>query len=141
MGMVMDSNDQHDSIDDSMDESESGIMMSRRVRLIASLTTIEAHIIHDALAGVGIKSRIRRKFASAAMSLQPISGVELWVFPTDYEAAKEVVSTLQAVETEPVSCEACGELSPGHFNVCWNCGATLGAADATGEAAEAPAKD
>jgi len=132
----MDSDDQHDSIDDSMDESESGIMMSRRVRLIASLTTIEAHIIHDALAGAGIKSRIRRKFASAALSLQPIAGVELWVFPTDYEAANQVVGTLQAAETKPTSCEGCGELSPGHFNICWNCGGALGGDAAAEESAE-----
>ena len=51
-----------------MDESESGIMMAKRTRLARSLTTIEAHIIHDALAATGIKSRIRRKFASAALS-------------------------------------------------------------------------
>jgi len=131
------SEEEHDSvdesIDESMDESESGIMMSRRVRLVASLTTIEAHIVHDALAGVGIKSRIRRKFSSAALSLQPIAGVELWVFPTDYDAAKKVVAALQETESTPISCEGCGELSPGHFNVCWNCGGTLGAAEANAD--------
>jgi len=122
----MDANDQEDHLDDSMDESESGIMMAKRMRLARRLTTIEAHIIHDALAAGGIKSRIRRKFGSAALALQPISGVELWVFPNDYAAAKEILASLQAAEGDPVACDACAETSPGHFATCWNCGAALG---------------
>ena len=139
------SEDQHDSIDESMDESmdesESGIMMSRRVRLVASLTTIEAHIIHDALAGVGIKSRIRRKFGSAALSLQPIAGVELWVFPADYDAAQKVVGALQAADEAPASCMSCGEVSPSHFSHCWNCGAAFGESAADGSGDDTSADD
>jgi hypothetical protein len=51
------------------------------------------------------------------------------VYDEDYEPAMEIIRrhlTENSVGVErEVKCGACGEASPGNFDVCWSCGADL----------------
>lgn len=48
----------------------------------------------------------------------------------DYPRAIALLRELLAVEEvrslEEIPCPACGEASPGNFEVCWNCGGAMG---------------
>ena len=104
---------------------------SGQIPLVRRLTTVEAHIVHDALIGAGIDARIRREHISAADVLHPTNGVEVWIKPRDLGTARALLERLKQSSETHVKCGSCGENSPGHFAICWNCGASL---EKTGEA-------
>ena len=109
---------------------------SGQVPLIRRLTTVEAHIVHDALVEAGIEARIRREHISAADVLHPTNGVEVWIKPRDLNSARGLLDQLRQSADTQVKCSSCGESSPGHFGACWNCGAPLDNTTATSRALE-----
>jgi len=96
------------------------------VRLKSRMTTVEAHILHDALIDKGWDARIRREYESAADVLHPAEGVEVWTRPWHLKNARGLLEALQATSDENSTCSECSEESPGHFASCWNCGHSLG---------------
>ena len=118
-------------LDQRVSESHGQGSFSGLVRLAGRLTTVEAHIIHDALIQAGLDTRIRREHQSAADVLHPTDGVELWVRPRNISAARAILDGLRESKAGTQVCAACNEESPADFGSCWNCGQRF-SADADG---------
>ena len=108
-------------LDQRVSESQGQGSFSGLVRLVGRLTTVEAHIVHDALIQGGLDTRIRREHQSAADVLHPTDGVELWVRPRNLSAARAILDGLREAKTGTQECPKCNEESPADFGSCWNC--------------------
>ncbi|WP_224369190.1 DUF2007 domain-containing protein [Hyalangium versicolor] len=101
-----------------------------RVRFAVYRTVGEARLLAGVLEGAGLSVEVRGE------SLAPLSGeipstetwIELWLWPGDAEAARELVSELEEnreAAGQEVSCPRCHEGNPGNFELCWSCGLDL----------------
>ena len=95
------------------------------VRLTGRLTSVEAHMVHDALAAQGLAVRLAHDHLAAADLPNPQTGVEVWVDVGDRAAAVAALATLTAGAGAPQVCGGCGEESPANFTSCWACGDEL----------------
>jgi hypothetical protein len=102
----------------------------RRVRFAVHRTVGEARLLAGALEAAGLSVEVRGE------SLAPLSGeipttetwVELWVWPHELEAARQLVTALeenQEAAERDVRCPRCQEENPGNFELCWSCGLEL----------------
>jgi hypothetical protein len=102
----------------------------KRVQLSVFRTVGEARMLAGALEAAGLSVEVRGE------ALVPLTGeipsteawVELWLWPQELEAARQVVAELQANQeaaSHSVSCPRCGEENPGNFELCWSCGVDL----------------
>ena len=112
-------------LDQRVSEDHGQGVYSGLVCLSSRMTIVEAHIVHDALVGGGVDTRVRRQHRSAADVLHPHNGAEIWVHPRHYERGLAIMEELDATSEKAVPCGTCGEENPGHFGSCWNCGAAL----------------
>jgi hypothetical protein len=81
----------------------------------------------------GIQTFIRNEALSATEAMIPVFYPALCVVDDkDHARAVEIIRSyerdLPGSEKE-IACPECGELSPGTFSVCWNCGVPLGAGE------------
>lgn len=101
-----------------------------RVRFGVHRTVGEARLLAGALESAGLSVQVRGE------ALAPLSGeipstetwVELWVFPQELEAAKQLVAELEEnreAAGHEVPCLRCREANPGNFELCWSCGMEL----------------
>jgi hypothetical protein len=96
------------------------------VRLSGQLTSLEAHIAHDALEQEGLFSRLNHERTGAAVIPSLENEVEIWVRPDALEQAKVIIGRLQSAPTsETIACASCKEESPAHFTFCWACGSSI----------------
>ena len=99
----------------------------KRVHAAANLP--EAHLLVDLLADRGIRARVLNANASSLAGELPIDAAmpQVWVDnPDDAARAREVIETfVRTPAGAPRKCPACGEDSPGAFDLCWSCGAGL----------------
>ncbi|HVG58474.1 MAG TPA: hypothetical protein VNA24_07945 [Hyalangium sp.] len=101
-----------------------------RVRFAVYRTVGEARLLAGLMEASGLSVEVRGE------ALAPLSGevpstetwVELWVWPQDVEAARQLVADLeenQEAANKEVRCPRCQEENPGNFEVCWSCGVEL----------------
>lgn len=100
----------------------------KRVHTAANLP--EAHLLVDLLADRGIRTRVFNAHASSLAGELPIDASlpQVWVDDdADAPRAREVILeySRHPVSTAVLKCPACGEESPGSFDLCWSCGAGL----------------
>ena len=96
------------------------------VRLAGQLTSLEAHLAHDALGRQGLFSRLAHERTGAAVIPSLENEVEVWVRPEALAAAQAIIEQLGAEPTgEQITCSKCNEQSPAHFGFCWACGADI----------------
>lgn len=100
----------------------------RRLYLAANLP--EAHVVLDLLGLDGIEARVLNEHAHGGLGEIPFTHAypEVWVVDErDLPRARRVVEEYERSSTDSgtSSCPACGELSPGNFEVCWHCGQVL----------------
>ncbi|MBN8470642.1 hypothetical protein JYJ95_29385 [Corallococcus exiguus] len=98
----------------------------KRVQFSVHRTVGEARMLAGALESAGLSVDIRGE------SLVPLSGeipsteawVELWLWPQELEAGRQVLAELQANQeaaSRSVACPRCGEENPANFELCWSC--------------------
>jgi len=111
-----------------IEASDASVAKSMK-RLCRASNLPEAHILRAVLEQSGIQSRIFNEHAQSGVGQLPVMEAypELWVNEEDEARASSVVDAFQRAPSENVvrACPACGEESPGNFQVCWNCGAGL----------------
>ncbi len=100
----------------------------RRVYTAADLP--DAHIVLGLLHQQGIAAQVLGEHARGGVGELPFAETypEVWVErDEDFDRALAVVRGYEAAQpdTGEVRCAVCGESSPAHFGVCWNCGAKL----------------
>jgi hypothetical protein len=99
-------------------------------KVYSAANLIEAQIMLDLLAHVGIKARLFNEHAQGGLG--DISFIEaypeVWVInDQDMERGLAVADRYDKspIETGVVFCPLCGEENPRNFQLCWHCGAGL----------------
>lgn len=98
----------------------------KRVYCAGSL--LEAQLVADTLASLGIPNHILNAYAGGAMGDLPYSQTspEVWVDdPAQETRAAEAIATLDAPALDDKLCPHCGETNPGNFLSCWQCHSAL----------------
>jgi len=100
----------------------------RRVHIAPTL--LDAQLVSDTLSDLGIPNRILNVHAAGALGDLPFlqAQPEVWIEDdAQTERAREALLHMQAVSiSDGAPCPRCGEINPGNFLSCWNCGGMLG---------------
>lgn len=100
------------------------------IRVYSAANLQDAHILLGLLLQAGIAARVLNAAAQGGLGEIPFANTypEIWIErERDREAARGVV---EAFEHAPRGgpnrrCPACGEESPGNFELCWQCGEAM----------------
>jgi len=97
------------------------------IRCYCAANLLEAHMIRDLLEQADIKVHVFNENAQGGVGEIPFTHTypELWLVDEgDLEKAKEIIKDFESPVTESASsqCKHCGEVNPGSFHICWNCG-------------------
>lgn len=99
----------------------------KRVHIAATL--LDAQLAADALSDLGIAVHIFNANAAGALGEVPFMQAqpEIWVEDDAQEArAREALAELRdAPAGDEKTCPHCGEINPGNFLSCWQCGHAL----------------
>ncbi len=92
-------------------------------------TLLDAQLAADALSSLGIVTHIFNANAAGALGEVPFMQAqpEVWVDDDGQEAlARETLAGLRdAPLRDEKACPHCGEINPGNFMSCWQCGSAL----------------
>jgi hypothetical protein len=92
-------------------------------------TLLDAQLAADALSGLGIASHILNANAAGALGEVPFMQAqpEVWIDDDAQETkAREALAELRDAPLRgEKACPHCGELNPGNFLSCWQCGHAL----------------
>jgi len=107
----------------------------RVIRFYIARQRFDAYLVADRLNQAGIRAHVFNEHASSIVGDVPpeVAQPQVWL---ERERDREPATLLlAAIEAEAARggqrcCAACGETSPGNFDLCWNCGAALGGAPA-----------
>lgn len=96
-------------------------------RIYSALNLPDAHIVANLLAQAGIATQIFNTNAAGALGELPVDAAQpqVWIENDAQEVrARELIEAHQTanVRTAQRACLSCGEMSPGNFETCWNCG-------------------
>jgi hypothetical protein len=99
-------------------------------RIFIASHRVEAYLLVDRLAHAGIKAHVFNEHASSIVGDVPpdVAQPQVWLErECDRERAEVMLRSIEAdaQPTAPLRCAACGEESPGNFDLCWNCGCNL----------------
>lgn len=98
-------------------------------RLLDCATLPEAHLLAEALAGLGIRVRLLNAHAAGALGELPADAAspQLWLDDErDEKRAREAIAAIRARAAGPArTCAGCGEENPPAFDLCWSCGRAL----------------
>ena len=93
----------------------------------------DAYLVADRLNQVGIRAHVFNEHASSIVGDVPCDHVaqpQVWLEREyDLERAQIVLRDIESASARVGNrnCPACGEDSPGNFELCWNCGGSLAA--------------
>jgi hypothetical protein len=90
----------------------------------------DAYLVADRLNQAGIRAHVFNQHASSIVGDVPpdVAQPQVWLErECDRERADAVLRSIEAdADAAPAQhCAACGEESPGNFDLCWNCGRSL----------------
>lgn len=100
------------------------------VRVYAAADLPDAHIVLGLLRQAGIDARVLNEHAWGGLGDIPFGEAypQVWIADeADLPRARSIVAHYQAKPPAVGArrCHACGEASPGNFELCWQCGARL----------------
>ena len=97
-------------------------------RVYTSATLPEAHLLLQQLE-IGLRpSRPFNPHAQAAIGELASTDTwpDVWIVQNhQFHAARAVIERYEASSEDELLCNSCGEISPGSFEVCWQCQAVL----------------
>jgi hypothetical protein len=100
------------------------------IRFYVAQQRYDAYLLADRLNQAGIRAHVFNEHASSIVGDVPpeVAQPQVWLArECDHERACALVVAMEADAARTASnrCGACGEESPGNFELCWNCGAGL----------------
>ena len=100
------------------------------VRFYVARQRYDAYLVADRLNQAGIRAHVFNQHASSIVGDVPpdVAQPQVWLErECDRERAGVVLRSIEvdADAAPPHRCAACGEESPGNFDLCWNCGRSL----------------
>lgn len=104
-------------------------------RVYAAANLQDAHLLLGLLAATGIDARVLNASAYGALGEIPLASTypEIWIVNArDLARAREVIATFERPPSaaRSIGCASCGEDNPAGFEICWNCGSGITAAQA-----------
>jgi hypothetical protein len=95
-------------------------------RVYSALNLPDAHIVANLLTQSGIATQIFNVNVAGALGELPVDSAmpQVWVEDDDKATLIDAHFKSQA-QTAQRPCLSCGELNPGNFETCWNCGAAI----------------
>ena len=97
-------------------------------RIYTAATLSEAHLILQQLESVGINAWVFYENALGAIGELLITDAwpDIWIVQNhQLYAARAVIECYESSSENELLCNSCGEISPGRFEVCWQCHAVL----------------
>jgi hypothetical protein len=106
-------------------------------RVYVATSLAQAQLIADLLTHHGLPARVLNTLASTLSGEIPVwsTGPEVWVdHATDWHRARHLIDSMEATPSSDATrvCATCNEESPAEFELCWQCGAEIGAGSASG---------
>jgi hypothetical protein len=100
------------------------------IRVYVARQRFDAYLVADRLNQAGVRAHVFNEHMSSIVGDVPpdVAQPQVWIADDLDEArAREVLREMErdAARTTPRSCRACGEQSPGSFDLCWKCGTAL----------------
>jgi len=100
------------------------------IRFYTARYRYDAWLVADRLRQAGVRVHVFNQHASSIAGDVPVDHVvqpQVWLErESDLERAQIVLRDIEnAARQGDVLCAACGEGSPGNFDLCWNCGGNL----------------
>ena len=100
------------------------------IRVYVARQRFDAYLVADRLNRAGIRAHVFNEHMSSIVGDIPPDVAQPQVWIADDADASRARALLQEMErdarqTTPRWCRACGESSPGSFDLCWNCGTAL----------------
>ena len=97
------------------------------VRIYSAATLPDAHLVRGLLGQAGIEATVFNENLQGGLGEIPFTHAypEVWIVDErDLQRGREVIRQIErpAPSSGSVTCPRCHEASPGHFQVCWNCG-------------------
>jgi len=87
----------------------------------------DAHLLCALLQRAGIPAHVFNENAASLVGFVPVgsSQPQVWIAQPHQEShAKEIIGDYQnrPADNSLWQCSACGEMNPGEFEICWQCG-------------------
>jgi hypothetical protein len=100
------------------------------IRFYVARHRFDAYLIADRLNQAGIKAHVFNEHTASIVGDVPpdVAQPQVWLArDSDRERAEVLLRAIEAEAAQGGShrCPACGEESPGNFDLCWNCGRSL----------------
>jgi hypothetical protein len=100
------------------------------IRVYTARQRYDAFLVADRLNQAGIKAHVFNQYASSIVGDVPpdVAQPQVWIErECDHERAQVVLRDIESAgeRRADVVCGRCGEPSPGNFELCWKCGASL----------------
>lgn len=99
-------------------------------RFYSARQRYDAFLVADRLNQAGIRAHVFNQHASSIVGDVPpdVAQPQVWLErECDRERAEAMLRSIEADADAgaPRHCAACGEESPGNFDLCWNCSGSL----------------
>ncbi len=100
------------------------------IRFYVARQRYDAYLVADRLNQAGIRAHVFNEHASSIVGDVPpdVAQPQVWLErECDADRARVLLAGIEAdaASAPPRHCPACGEESPGSFDLCWNCGHAL----------------
>jgi len=100
------------------------------VRIYSAASLPDAHLVRGLLGQAGIDATVFNENLQGGLGEIPFTHAypEVWIVDErDLQRAREVIRQIErpAPGLGSIICPRCHEGSPGHFQICWNCGEQL----------------
>jgi hypothetical protein len=97
------------------------------IRFYIARQRYDAYLVADRLNQAGIRAHVFNEHASSIVGDVPpdVAQPQVWLErECDADRARVLLAGIEAdaASAKPWDCPACGEESPGSFDLCWNCG-------------------
>lgn len=100
-------------------------------RIHVASTLLDAQLAADTLSSLGIATHILNANAAGALGELPFTQAQPEIWVDDDSQAGRAREALAALRDAPPraenTCAHCGEINPGNFLSCWQCGKILAA--------------
>jgi hypothetical protein len=100
-------------------------------KLYSAASLPDAHLIRNLLIQAGIEAHVFNENAQGGVGQLPVMEAcpQIWIADErDLERARNVLHAFESMPAirSSLRCEQCSEDNPSTFQLCWNCGASLG---------------
>jgi hypothetical protein len=100
-------------------------------KLYSAASLPDAHLIRNLLDQAGIEAHVFNENAQGGVGQLPVMEAypQIWIaHEGDLQRARQILEAFEHMPaiSSDLRCEQCAEDNPSTFQLCWNCGSSLG---------------